>query len=73
MRATFPGPRVSNSDYIGSCASAAMQSGVADAIAFGRPFISNPDLPRRLAENIPPSPPTGWPLEAAWRSAPERD
>ena len=25
----------------------------ADVIAFGRPFIANPDLPRRLAERLP--------------------
>ena len=30
-----------------------LDSGIADAIAFGRTFIANPDLPRRIAENIP--------------------
>ena len=29
-----------------------MQSGEADAIAFGRPFIANPDLPHRIAHGI---------------------
>ncbi|QEY65794.1 hypothetical protein FXN65_14195 [Metapseudomonas lalkuanensis] len=28
-------------------------SGRADLIAFGRPFISNPDLPRLLREGLP--------------------
>ncbi len=28
-----------------------MESGYADVVAFGRPFIANPDLVRRLKEN----------------------
>ena len=34
-------------------AEAAVSSGHADMIAFGRPFISNPDLVERFAKNIP--------------------
>ena len=30
-----------------------MDAGEADAIAFGRPFIANPDLPHRLAAKVP--------------------
>jgi N-ethylmaleimide reductase len=30
-----------------------VQDGVADAVAFGRHFISNSDLPRRLEEGLP--------------------
>lgn len=33
-----------------------VSNGQADAIAFGRFFISNPDLPKRLAENSPLNP-----------------
>ncbi len=29
---------------------------MADAIAFGRPFLANPDLPRRLQEGLPLNP-----------------
>ncbi len=29
-------------------AQAALDGGIADAIAFGRPFLANPDLPQRL-------------------------
>ena len=32
-------------------ADAALQSGIADALAFGKPFIGNPDLPARLLQN----------------------
>ena len=53
MKAAFGGPLVLNSDYTGARAQAALDGGVADAIAFGRPFLANPDLPRRLAEGLP--------------------
>ncbi len=42
-----------NSDYDGARGQAALDAGAADAIAFGRPFIANPDLPRRIAEGLP--------------------
>jgi 2,4-dienoyl-CoA reductase-like NADH-dependent reductase (Old Yellow Enzyme family) len=32
-------------------------AGLIDAAAFGRSFIANPDLPRRLAERLPLNPP----------------
>jgi N-ethylmaleimide reductase len=53
MRRAFKGPLVLNSDYGHAKAQAALDSGQADAIAFGRPFIANPDLPRRFAEGLP--------------------
>lgn len=48
IRAAFKGPLILNSDYDVASAKAALASGVADAIAFGRPFISNPDLVERI-------------------------
>ncbi len=48
IREAFTGPLVLNSDYHDDTAQAALDSGVADAISFGRPFIANPDLPERL-------------------------
>ena len=33
-------------------AEAALQSGIADVLAFGKPFIGNPDLPARLLRNV---------------------
>jgi 2,4-dienoyl-CoA reductase-like NADH-dependent reductase (Old Yellow Enzyme family) len=53
IRKAFKGPLVLNSDYDGEKAQAALDSGVADAIAFGRTFLANPDLPARLRAGIP--------------------
>jgi 2,4-dienoyl-CoA reductase-like NADH-dependent reductase (Old Yellow Enzyme family) len=33
-----------------------LEAGTADAIAFGKDFISNPDLPRRLQTGAPLNP-----------------
>jgi len=52
IRKAFRGPLVLNSDYSFDRARAALAAGEADAIAFGRPFIANPDLPRRLTNGI---------------------
>lgn len=56
IRPVFAGPLVLNQDYDRVRADADLASGVADAIAFGRKFIANPDLPERLR--------TGAPLQA---------
>ena len=48
IKAAFGGPLVLNSDYDGTRGQAALDRGVADAIAFGRPFLANPDLPERI-------------------------
>ena len=48
IRKVFPAPLVLNSDFRRDSADAALESGLADAISFGRPFISNPDLVARL-------------------------
>ncbi len=56
IRAAFKGKLVLNSDFTGESAETVIASGQADAIAFGRPFIANPDLPRRLAGALPLNP-----------------
>ena len=56
IRKVFKGPLILNSDYTLDAAQAAIASGVADAISFGRPFISNPDLPARLVNGTPLAP-----------------
>lgn len=48
FKSFFKGPLISTGGYVAETARAAVADGRADAIAFGRPFISNPDLPERL-------------------------
>jgi N-ethylmaleimide reductase len=48
IRKAFKGPLVLNSDYDLARAQAALDAGEADAIAFGRTFLANPDLVARL-------------------------
>ncbi len=52
IRKVFHSPLILNQEYTYETASADLESGLADAISFGRPFISNPDLPVRLAKGI---------------------
>ena len=54
FRRVFHGPLIGNGGYTPATAEAAVQDGSADLIAFGRPYISNPDLVERIAQ--------GWPL-----------
>ena len=53
MRARIKVPWAANNGYTREMALAAIASGEADLIAFGRAFISNPDLVRRLRLNAP--------------------
>lgn len=53
IRKVFSGPLILNSDYGFTDGQATLNAGVADAIAFGRPFISNPDLPLRFEKAVP--------------------
>jgi 2,4-dienoyl-CoA reductase-like NADH-dependent reductase (Old Yellow Enzyme family) len=53
IRKLFSGPLVLNGDYTRAEALEAVASGRADAIAFGRPFIANPDLVERLRADAP--------------------
>lgn len=56
MRPIYSGKILLNSDYAGPSARERMAEGIADGISFGRPFISNPDLVRRLAIDAPLTP-----------------
>ena len=49
----FDGPLMGNCGYEKESAELAVSSGKADLIAFGRPFISNPDLVERFRNNWP--------------------
>lgn len=54
VRAAFSGAILYAGKYTPERAAAAVEAGWADLIAFGRPFIANPDLPARIAN--------GWPM-----------
>jgi N-ethylmaleimide reductase len=56
FRPVWKGVLISAGGFTGEIAEAAIAGGHADAIAFGRIFISNPDLPRRLREGLPLTP-----------------
>jgi len=56
IRARFPGRLVLNSDLDPARAEALIAAGLADAVSFGRLFISNPDLPQRVAGGLPLAP-----------------
>ncbi|WP_322095398.1 alkene reductase [Paraburkholderia bannensis] len=53
MREQFKGVLMLAGGYTLETATRALESGRADLIAFGRPFIANPDLPARLRDALP--------------------
>ncbi|MBE0494110.1 MAG: alkene reductase [Thiomicrospira sp.] len=53
LRAAFSGCLIWCGNYTAETAEAAIKSGVADAIAFGRSYIANPDLVERLRLDAP--------------------
>ncbi|AKJ26747.1 alkene reductase [Caldimonas brevitalea] len=52
LRQRYDGPWMVNNGYDRQMALDAVASGRADLVAIGRPFISNPDLGRRLRDNV---------------------
>ncbi len=54
LRNTFSGAIVVAGRYDADRAEALLAAGLVDLVAFGRPFLANPDLPERIAR--------GWPL-----------
>jgi N-ethylmaleimide reductase len=53
MKQAFDGRFVANASFDAAEATNWIENNKADAVAFGRAFISNPDLPTRLAKNSP--------------------
>lgn len=53
LRTIFQGKIIAAGGFEPDTAEAILASGTADAVAFGRHFISNPDLPRRIQEGLP--------------------
>ena len=53
LRSLFEGAWMVNNGYSGAMAQAAVASGAADLVAFGKAFIANPDLGHRLRTGAP--------------------
>ncbi|MEW7848756.1 alkene reductase [Massilia aurea] len=53
LRALFAGPYIGNNNYDLELAIARRAAGKIDGVAFGRPFIANPDLVERLRHGKP--------------------
>jgi N-ethylmaleimide reductase len=53
FRSNFRGPLISAAAYTPSSATQTVSQGEADAIAFGRMFIANPDLVKRIRDELP--------------------
>lgn len=80
IKRTFDGVFIANERFGQAEAEAALERGEADAVAFGKAFIANPDLPRRFAEGAPlnaPRPelfyapgPDGYVDYPAWKEMP---
>ena len=56
VRKYWSGPILNNNGLTGASARALLEEGRAQGASFGRAFISNPDLPARLAQNAPLAP-----------------
>jgi len=56
FRKAFKGPFISAGGYTRDSGEQALVNGAADAIAYGRLYISNPDLAERFALNAPLNP-----------------
>ena len=53
VREAFDGALVANGNYDRETATDAIERGYADLVTFGRAFLANPDLPRRLRDELP--------------------
>lgn len=60
IRSLYRGTIIAAGDLDAASADGLVSGGVADGVAFGRWFISNPDLPQRLRH--------GWPIETPDRA-----
>jgi 2,4-dienoyl-CoA reductase-like NADH-dependent reductase (Old Yellow Enzyme family) len=53
LKAAFGGIYIANEGFTQASAQAALDAGVADAVAWGKAFIANPDLVERFKQNAP--------------------
>lgn len=52
LKRKFGGAYIANEGFTSQSAESTLQDGEADAVAFGRLFIANPDLPQRFATGV---------------------
>ncbi len=57
LKAAFGGAYIANEKFTLETGNQVLAAGEADAVAFGVPFIANPDLPERFRRNAPLNPP----------------
>jgi N-ethylmaleimide reductase len=53
LRERFRGPLMTNGGFSREAANEVIARGLADLVAFGAPYLANPDLPERLARGTP--------------------
>src|SRR3546814_9191919 len=53
IRTNFSNFLIVNGGYTSRQAAKVVEEGSADMVAFGRPFISNPDFPDRIRQDLP--------------------
>jgi 2,4-dienoyl-CoA reductase-like NADH-dependent reductase (Old Yellow Enzyme family) len=53
IKSAFGGAFIANEGFTQASAQSAIAEGRADAVAFGKLFIANPDLPKRFAQGLP--------------------
>jgi N-ethylmaleimide reductase len=53
LRPLFNGRLIAAGGFEPETAETAVAGGIVDAVAFGRHFVSNPDLPHRIREQLP--------------------
>jgi 2,4-dienoyl-CoA reductase-like NADH-dependent reductase (Old Yellow Enzyme family) len=68
LKAIFGGPYIVNEGFTGETGQAALDAGLADAVGYGKDFISNPDLPARLKAAAPLTP---WNMATFYSPGPE--
>ncbi len=68
LKKEFGGVYIANEKMDKQTAQQVLDAGTADAIAFGKAFIANPDLPRRLQLDAPLNP---WKAETFYHSSAE--
>jgi N-ethylmaleimide reductase len=56
LRKIFKGKIIAAGGFEPTTAEETVRAGIADAVAFGRHFVSNPDLPHRIHEHLPLTP-----------------